>query len=451
MLVNVQRNTLAFLPYQKDVMLPRSLCGSLPLLLILAGALPGCAEHPHPGLDPVTGDSVGVLVQEFPEGVLEDPAPFRLAENPEVRIGVLEGASEYQWTRPVAATRLSDGGFAVLEQAPAEIRLFDPSGQFVRRIGVEGDGPGELRSPVGLVALPGDTLLVWDRGSRRLTWFSAGGEMVRERTLRDPGGIQTHRRVTLSGSGVVSVLGATTTEEELGNQGRVRERWDVVPVLPDADPGSAVGTIPGIEREIEMDRSASGDLVSIRVRGRWWWGDGFAWASEDGVWTADPLALEARHFDPERGLDRIVRILAEDRPFTRTLIDSLHTVELDRVDDPEVRELWRADFQEREYPQGMPPVASIFSDVAHRVWIGRTEPPPYRLPSGEWTAVRRWLLFEAGMPHDPEETEPLAWVGTLTLPPRSHPLWADGEGVLLVRIDEEFDVAYIEWYPFVSR
>ncbi len=422
----------------------------VPLLLLPFSSLAGCGEGADPGLEPVVRDSAEVRIHEFPAGVLERPAAFQLAENPSVRIGVPEGAPEYQWTRPVAATRLPDGGFAVLEQAPAEVRVFDPSGQFVRRVGMEGDGPGELRSPVGLVALSGDTLLVWDRGSRRLTWFSIEGTMERERTLREPGEIQTIRRVALSPSGAVVLLGATTTAEDLANQGRVREAWQVVPLAPSGEPGSALGTVPGTERAIAVERSAGGEVVSVNVQGRWWWGEGFAWASGSGVWTADPLALEARHFDAGRGLNRIVRITAQDRSFTRALIDSLHGVELDRVADPEIRELWRADFEGREYPPGVPPVAAVFADAAGRVWIGLTEPPPERLPSGELPAVRRWVLFEEVATGSGGETKTLQFVGILALPPRSHPLWADTDGVLLVRNDMQFDVAYVEWYPYVD-
>jgi hypothetical protein len=191
--------------------------------------------------------------------------------------------------------------------------------------------------------------------------------------------------------------------------------------------------------------------VSVSVQGRWWWGEGFAWASERGVWAADQLSFEARHFDLERGLDRIVRVMAEDRPFTSALIDSLHRVELDRVAEQEIRELWRADFEAREYPQGVPPVASVFADAADRVWIGLTEPPPERLPSGELSAVRRWAVFEEDVSAGFDATASLTPLGVVVLPPRSHPLWADESGVLLVRSDTQTDVAYIEWYPYSAR
>ena len=434
-------------------MKPTTSCLPRPPLLVLLLAfclVTGCVERADPTLEPVVRDSAGAVIHEFPAGVLQRPPSIRLADAPSVRIGVVAGAPEYQWTRPVAAARLADGGFAVLEQVPAEVRVFDPSGQFLHRVGRGGDGPGEFRSPVELAVLAGDTILVWDRGAQRLSWFSIEGALERERTLREPGGIRTIRRVALSPSGAVLVVGATTTEEDLGNQGRVRETWQVVPVWPRGDVGEPIGATRGTERAIQIRGSGTGDVVSVSVQGRWWWGEGFAWASDRGVWTADQLSFEARHFDPERGLDRIVRVMAEGRRFTTALIDSLHRVELDRVADQEIRELWRADFEEREYPQGVPPVASIFGDAVGRVWIGLTEPPPERLPSGERTAVRRWAVFEEDVTAGGGATMSLTALGVLVLPPRSHPLWADGEGVLLVRNDTQLDVPYIEWYPYID-
>ena len=429
---------------------------TLPAVLLTLALLTGCDGSTPSLQEPFARDSAGVLILEFPTEVLQRPPLLQLADAPGVRIGIVGGASEYQWTRPVAAARLSDGGFAVLEQVPAEIRVFDASGVFLRRIGREGDGPGEFRSPLGVAALAGDTLLVWDRGSRRLSWFSIDGALAREQLLPEPGGIRTIRHVALTPGGTAVVLGATTTEEELGNQGRVREMWQVVPVGPGGDAGEPLGRVPGTERAIEVRGSDTGEVLSVNVQGRWWWGEGFAWASEHGVWTADQLVFEARHFDLERGLDRIVRVGAVDRPFTGALIDSLHGVELERVADPEIRDLWRTDFEERQYPPGVPPVASVFGDRGGRVWIGLTEPPPERLPSGQRTAIRRWLVFQEevtpqvrsrGVPEDGASSN-LMPLGILTLPPRSHPLWADREGVLLVRNDPELDVAYIEWYPY---
>lgn len=408
-------------------------------------ALTACGASPDTVPDVVVRDSAGVAVHEFSGAVLDREPALRLPSEPEVRIGVVQGAPEYQWTRPVAGTRLSDGSFAVVEQNPPEIRIFDASGRFVTRIGTSGDGPGEFRAPTEILTTPGDTLLVWDRRAQRLTWFSPSGAVERELTLREPGGIRGVRHVALSPRGVV-VLGPTTAVEELANQGKIRDVWQVVAVGADGDAGPALGTVPGAERDIAIQGSGA-EIVSVNVRGRWWWGEGFAWASTRGVWTADRLTLEARHYDADGGLDRIVRLSTEPRPFTAALIDSLHQLERDRAADPEMRARLEADFEGREYPESVPPVAAVFGDAAGRVWVGLTDPPPERLPSGEHVGVRRWAVFQELVAAN-GGAEVMEVVGVLAIPPRSHPLFADTEGVLLVRNDAQFDVAYIEWYPF---
>ena len=111
--------------------------GSAGVALLLLVHSAGCGESADLRPETVVRDSAGVVVQEFPAEVLERPAPVRLADAPEVRIGVVSGASEYQWTRPVAGARLADGGFAVLEQVPAEVRLFDRAGRFLHRAGTD--------------------------------------------------------------------------------------------------------------------------------------------------------------------------------------------------------------------------------------------------------------------------------------------------------------------------
>lgn len=90
----------------------------------------GCGEGHDPAIEAFVRDSAGVMTHEFPGGVLERPSPLRLADDPSVRIGVVEGAPEYQWTRPFAAARLADGGFVVLfhaigmpEEAPLRASL----------------------------------------------------------------------------------------------------------------------------------------------------------------------------------------------------------------------------------------------------------------------------------------------------------------------------------------
>jgi len=417
---------------------------------LLAGALFACGPAETPATDVVLRDSSGIAIHELPAEVLEGSGPLTLAATPSVRIGVVEGRSEYQWTRPVAGARLSNGGFAVLEQVPAEVRIFDADGEFVRRIGAEGDGPGEFRSPADLAVLGGDTLLVWDESARRLSWFSPDGALVRERTLREPGGARLIRRVSLASSGVATVLGTETAMEDWGREaeGRTRERWRIVPVGAAGDVGESIGEAPGTERVVNVARSEDGSVASITVTGRWWWGDGFAWAHAGGVWTAERLALTARHFDADTGLDRIVRVSAPSRPFTNALIDSLHRVEIGRVDDPDLADLWREDFESREYPDLVPPVSGVFAAIDGTLWLGLAAPPPERL-AGRLSSIPRWLVVPTADMAGASGAPPSA-AGVVELPPRSHPVWADGSGVLLVRRDADLDVPFVEWFETID-
>lgn len=61
--------------------------------------------------------------------------------------------------------RLSDG-FAIADLMASDIKVFDDDGRLLRVIGGAGDGPGELRGPFVLAALPGDTLVVLDQRAR---------------------------------------------------------------------------------------------------------------------------------------------------------------------------------------------------------------------------------------------------------------------------------------------
>lgn len=63
-----------------------------------------------------------------------------------------------------------------LQRQPAVIKVFGANGSFVRTIGKEGDGPGELRR--GVLSIRGDTLLIQDSGNSRLTIYRTDGVLL---------------------------------------------------------------------------------------------------------------------------------------------------------------------------------------------------------------------------------------------------------------------------------
>lgn len=70
----------------------------------------------------------------------------------------------------------SSGSIAVIDQLAGEVRIFGRDGKWVRTIGRRGEGPGELsRSANAVIPLAGDSLLVADAGTHRLTIFASDG------------------------------------------------------------------------------------------------------------------------------------------------------------------------------------------------------------------------------------------------------------------------------------
>lgn len=83
-----------------------------------------------------------------------------------------------EFGRVVAVVADEEGYVYVADRMTHELRVFDPAGRFVRRLGGEGGGPGEIRRLNGVGWLAGDTLLVFDGGNARLMRLTRGGAHV---------------------------------------------------------------------------------------------------------------------------------------------------------------------------------------------------------------------------------------------------------------------------------
>lgn len=186
----------------------RGVCGRV-VLLVLASlpAVTGCDatdDDPEPPLVPVTiQDSAGVAVVENHAPRWRDRVVWRIEAEPILEIGAVEGEEPVQFQRVAGATRLEDGRIVVVEGRSYEIRIFDAAGGHLVSFGGEGDGPGEFRAPPSVLPLAGDTLLVFDVGAFRYSWFTLDGRLVtdeafsRERAIGNVGLVASDRRVLL--------------------------------------------------------------------------------------------------------------------------------------------------------------------------------------------------------------------------------------------------------------
>jgi hypothetical protein len=165
---------------------------------------------------------------------------------------------------------MSDGGIAVLDIGRHRIQRFAAGGSFLRSIGRQGQGPGELDQPWRLIRAPSDTVGVYDMaghlemfpptadGSRRvrLPWgsevgtaqilgsFSTGGYLAIMNEF--PGEVQPGRNPLFSTLHVMTAAGAagptlgrhqsTAFTFRKGSDGRLQQ----VATLFWAEPGMAV-------------------------------------------------------------------------------------------------------------------------------------------------------------------------------------------------------------------
>ena len=102
--------------------------------------------------------------------------PYVPLPQPAMTIGA-EGDPDYEFSTIVAVLRLPTGDVAVADWSTQSIRVFDPMGKLIRKLGRRGAGPGEFRGIFDLF-LAGDTLIAYDGRLRRLTRFLATGALV---------------------------------------------------------------------------------------------------------------------------------------------------------------------------------------------------------------------------------------------------------------------------------
>jgi len=144
-------------------------------ILLPALALAACSEAAPP-LATTTHDSAGVAIVQTSAAAAPQYDAIRVLD-----IGTVDGAPEYQLHRVSHLARLADGT-VVVANGGTELRFFTADGEYLRRSGGEGGGPGEFRNISYLRALDGDSLLAYDVMNRRISIIAPDGAHARDFT-----------------------------------------------------------------------------------------------------------------------------------------------------------------------------------------------------------------------------------------------------------------------------
>lgn len=104
----------------------------------------------------------------------QSPAQWRLSAD--LRIGSLDDPDQsLTWITGVNTGR--DGRIYIAQAQTHNVRIYEPDGRFVRTIGGKGSGPGEFER-LGVPLWRGDSLYISDSMHRRVTMFSADGDLL---------------------------------------------------------------------------------------------------------------------------------------------------------------------------------------------------------------------------------------------------------------------------------
>ena len=167
-----------------------------PAVLLLLVACQACAESP--ALDAfwrIPEDAIRIPVDtalpnlprldQAEREELERARRRLLAMRPLWSVGAVDGEVHERWAFPSSAVTDRAGNIYVLDRFLTEVRVFAPDGQFMGSTLRAGDGPLEMRTPLGVTMIPGDTLLVYAHDRIQLvTGGPTSFEQVGEITAR---------------------------------------------------------------------------------------------------------------------------------------------------------------------------------------------------------------------------------------------------------------------------
>lgn len=76
----------------------------------------------------------------------------------------------------------ADGNLYVLDSGSFRVLKFSPEGEFLMQFGSEGEGPGEMTTPLAMAVLPNGHIAINDLSRRSFTVFDSNGEYVDNHT-----------------------------------------------------------------------------------------------------------------------------------------------------------------------------------------------------------------------------------------------------------------------------
>ena len=377
----------------------------------------------------VERDSAGVTIVENP-ALPDSGGALAFAAEPDVTIGVLEGAPEYQLHEVISAVRLSDGRIVVANGGTHELRWYDESGRHLYTAGRQGQGPGEFEGMGDLWRLPGDSVVVFDWNTRRLSLFDHRGEFVSSHPLGS------------AADGMAYPIGMLTSEIAL-------LRGGIAMVDREAGEGVRPQRLPLRLLHWRSDDARSDSLMTVDG------GDWFTGTVSGGPLYYMPVFLapipsvsaiggaiyrgvaeryEIEVYDSTGGLRRLIRVAHERMPLSAEEIERRTQEYLERMGSERARSMQAQLLEKMPKPKYAPAHGRVFADELGRVWVFRWTAGRGGMP-GSNDSGATWDVFD-------REGRWLAVVRT----PANFGIRDVGEDWVLGVSRDEFDVEQVRMY-----
>jgi hypothetical protein len=409
----------------------------------LAGVLAACGDGAKPGTA-VTRDSAGVRIVENAGPAWKTGAGWRVADSALVDIGGGAGQSAYELDQVRGPVRLSDGRLALANATTNEIRLYDAQGKHLRTAGRPGGGPGEYQNIQGFWLGPGDSLLVGEPLTRRLSVLDGQGNFARSFFLGAQSGqlAPSKGRVEIAfpvgwfADGAVVGLSQSIAINQ-NRPGMYRDSVTLIRYAADGSVRDTLGRFPGVEME-QMTVTLGPQTLSVPTAvplGK----------QTVSVTTNDRLALAQNNsWEVElRRADGTLRTLARSgqKPAKLTPSDiAAHRKEMLALMEaqpmfrgiPEaLKRQIKTRAEQAKYPATLPFFGSLLADPEGNVWAQEAAAPTRK--------EQRFVVIDSTG----------RWLGTVTMPENFHPTFIATDAVYGIWKDAD-EVEHVRGYALLK-
>ena len=373
-------------------------------------------------------DSAGIAIVGNAAPLLGEADSWTISSEPDRVIGGTNDPDQ-ELFRVRGAILLRDGSIAIANNGTHEARVYGPDGELLRRIGREGEGPGELLSLEGIWTLAGDSIALWDADRKHVIVYDLHGAYARSVRMN----INANRPLAFPNGDVLVYSSVHDT-----NPRAVHETWweDFLFVRYNAagDSLNTIGPLPGMEY-------MASDWQGQQLRASRGLGHQAATATGPEVFFyGDSRAFRIFVFEPDGRLARIIDRDAQLKPVTAGIRDAYVRQRVAAASSPELKQAYADYFATLSFPEYLPAYSAFAADPEGNLWV--REWAPGGSAETIWSifsAQGRWLtqlrmpaseLLEAGTRHvllllrDELDVERVA-LFQLVRPPQPESSWLD--------------------------